>query len=265
MGGRSDPVLLLHGQPGAARDWDPVRAALPAELTVLAVDRPGWDGTRAGGLRHNGEAALQTLDAAGVDRATVVGHSFGAAVAAWLAVHHPERVAGLVLIAPAANVDSLFPVDRWLAAPLAGWLASVSLMAGTAAALSAGPLRRLLAAQIGVEERFLGAVATVLRRPSTWTAFAAEQRALIRDLPDLDARLGSITAPTTILIGGHDRVVPPRSARRLAEQIPRSRLVELPEATHLMPMIDPSGVAAQIADAVGSVRGPARRATLPTP
>jgi pimeloyl-ACP methyl ester carboxylesterase len=245
----SETVLLLHGQPGAARDWEAVIEALPPRLTALAVDRPGWDGTAAGGLRRNGEAALASIDALGVRRAVVVGHSFGAAVAAWLAVHHGERVAELVLIAPAANVDSLYPVDRWLAAPLAGPLASISLMAGMAAALTLGPLRRQLARRLGLEPRFLDAAASTLRRPSAWAAFAVEQRAMIRELPDLDARLHEIAAPTTIVIGGHDRVVPPRSARRLAEQIPHAQLVELPDATHLMPMVDPSDVAKLIAAA----------------
>lgn len=260
---RPEPVLLLHGQPGAARDWDAVRAALPATLPVLALDRPGWDGTAAGGLSRNGDAALRRLDALGAARATLVGHSFGAAVAAWVAVHHPDRVAGLVLVAPAANLASLFPVDRWLATPVAGWLASVSLMAGTAAALAAPPLRRRLAARAGVEERFLDGVAAILRRPSTWTAFAVEQRLLIRDLPGLDARLGEIAVPTTILIGGHDHVVPPRSARRLAGQIPGARLVELPEATHLMPMIDPAAVARVIVEAIAATPDQARTAALP--
>jgi len=93
-------ALLLHGQPGGAADWDGVRSALDGRATALAIDRPGWDGeTRAQDLAGNARAALAALDAHGIERAVVVGHSLGAAIAAWLAVHHGERVSALVLAA----------------------------------------------------------------------------------------------------------------------------------------------------------------------
>src|SRR6202030_4025190 len=96
---RLDPVVLLHGQPGSARDWRAVLDELPAGLPALAIDRPGWDGSRrAGDLRHHAQAVLDALVRAGIERATVVGHSFGGSVAAWLAARHPERVGALVLV-----------------------------------------------------------------------------------------------------------------------------------------------------------------------
>src|SRR5581483_8349518 len=127
------PVLLLHGQPGSAADWRPVVDALSAAgVTVLAPDRPGWGRHEApaGGLEHNARAAVDALDAHGATAAIVVGHSFGGAVAAWLAARHPERVGALVLIGPAANGSSLVPLDHLLAFPVAGYLTSASLMAG---------------------------------------------------------------------------------------------------------------------------------------
>ena len=104
----NDPVLLLHGQPGAAADWEHVRASIGDDVRTIAFDRPGWDGHSAvRDLAGNADAARTVLDRSGVARATVVGHSLGAAVAAWLAWSSPERVGRLVLVAPAANVDSL--------------------------------------------------------------------------------------------------------------------------------------------------------------
>lgn len=108
-------VLLLHGQPGSARDWDRVLDALGPNTTALAVNRPGWDGrSRATDLKGNVAAAIGALDANGIARAVVVGHSFGGAVAACLALRHPERVAALVLAAPSTNARARYALDRLL-------------------------------------------------------------------------------------------------------------------------------------------------------
>src|ERR1700739_2954731 len=113
-------VLFLHGQPGSAADWDGVIQRLGGRAVTVAIDRPGWDGVQpALDLDGNAQAALAALDARGLGQALVVGHSLGGAIAAWLAVMHPERVTALVLAAPAANLASLYPIDRWLAAPVA--------------------------------------------------------------------------------------------------------------------------------------------------
>src|SRR5437764_9172035 len=141
-----DAILLLHGQPGAASDWDPVRAAIGDRAQTIAIDRPGWDGGRpSSDLPGNAQAALAALDASGAERALVVGHSFGGTVAAWLAAAHGERVRALVLVAPSANAESLQWLDRVLAAPAVGYLASAAVLAGSGAALAARPLRARLA------------------------------------------------------------------------------------------------------------------------
>jgi pimeloyl-ACP methyl ester carboxylesterase len=233
---RSDPVLLLHGQPGGAGDWDRVRAAIGSRAETIAIDRPGWNGDSSpSDLAGNASAALAAVDAAGAERAVVVGHSFGGAVAAWLAATSPDRVGALVLAAPAANQDSLEWLDRVLATRGLGYLASAAALAGSGLALAARPLRTRLARDLELEERYLRSAGRILLSPPAWHAFFLEQRQLISDLPELEARLGQITAPTTIVIGTRDRVVPMASARRLAEQIPDAELVELERANHLLP------------------------------
>src|SRR5207253_1723305 len=78
----NDPVLLLHGQPGAAADWEPLRAALGDAVRAIAIDRPGWSRREpVTDLIGNVQAAVAALDRAGVQRATVVGHSRGAQAA----------------------------------------------------------------------------------------------------------------------------------------------------------------------------------------
>jgi pimeloyl-ACP methyl ester carboxylesterase len=241
---RPDPVLLLHGQPGSARDWARVRAALGGQVPTLAIDRPGWNGNGSpAGLEGNALGALEALDRAGAERAVVVGHSFGGAVAAWLAATRAERVRALVLVAPAANAESLQWLDRVLATPGLGLLASAAAMAGSGAALAARPLRLRVASDFGLEERYLRTAGRMLVAPRAWRAFFLEQRQLLRDLPALEAHLGAIRAPTAIVIGAADRVVTPASARRLGEQIPGARVIELLRANHLVPQQRPEWLA----------------------
>lgn len=244
----TDPVLLLHGQPGAASDWEHVRASIGGDAQTIAFDRPGWDRrSRVRDLAGNASAARTVLDRAGVARATVVGHSLGAAVAAWLAWSSPERVGRLVLVAPAANVDSLGAVDYLLATPLVGWLASVGAMAGGGVLLVAGPVRRWVAEATALDDRYLQSARRALWAPSSWRSFVREQRSLVRDLPVLERRLPEISAPTTIIAGAADRVVPIAAARRLAGQIRGAELVEIEHAGHLVHVHHAADVARAIA------------------
>jgi pimeloyl-ACP methyl ester carboxylesterase len=282
----TDSVLLLHGQPGAAADWERLRAALGDRTRTIAIDRPGWGGfgsrvSRGFGARPpsgrpplarspsarslwvhrdrrdqipqvtdlagNARAALAALDRSDVARATVVGHSLGAAVAAWLASTEPERVRRLVLIAPAANVDSLSAVDYLLATPVVGWLAAAGAMAGGGLVLGAGPVRRRVSEATALDRRYLQASGRMLLAPRAWRAFVREQRFLVRDLPGLERRLSDISAPTTVVAGTGDHVVPIAASRRLAVQIPGAELIELEHAGHLLHVQRPDALAEIIA------------------
>lgn len=224
------PVMLLHGQPGGPRDWGRVLSALGGRLQVIAPARPGYDRrTPPGGVAHNAEAALDELDRQEIACATVVGFSFGGAVAAWLAAEHPERVARLILVSPAANTAALIRADRLLAAPLLGPLVSA------AAIVVDGP-----------------------RTLETLRAFVTEQRALFTELPRLSGRLAEIAAPTTIVCGDHDHIVPPDANRLLATQIPGAELVEIPGARHGLVATHPDLIARLILGGRGEFSGGAR-------
>ncbi|HYQ81999.1 MAG TPA: alpha/beta fold hydrolase, partial [Anaeromyxobacteraceae bacterium] len=93
-------VLLLHGKNFWGDAWADVARALAAKgYRVVVPDQLGFGRSSKPDVHYSFELlALLTrkvLDAAGVDRVTVIGHSFGAAVAAWLCIDHPERVGAL--------------------------------------------------------------------------------------------------------------------------------------------------------------------------
>lgn len=260
---RRPAILLLHGQPGGARDWNRVVKRLEGRADVVAIDRPGWDGrSEPRDLPGNVAAALAALDAQGVARATVVGHSLGGAVAAWLAATAPDRVDALVLAAPAANRASLEWFDRWLTFPVAGPLTTAASLSSLGLALSLPPVRGWLARRARLDGDYLRGAGRSLLTGWARHAFAVEQRALVRELPQLEARLGAIRAPTWVVTGSADRVVPVSAPRALAAQIPGAELVVLEGAGHLLPQRHARRLAEVIltaaeADSVGASEIPA--------
>jgi pimeloyl-ACP methyl ester carboxylesterase len=115
--------------------------------------------------------------------------------------------------------------------------------------LGAGPVRRWVADAAALDDRYLQSAGRMLLTPSTWRSFVREQRLLVRDLPVLERRLGEISAPTTIVAGAADRVVPVASARRLAGQIRGAELIEIEDAGHLVHRHHAGEVARAIAGA----------------
>src|SRR5512145_1400366 len=102
-----EAMLFLHGWPDSWFSYSRVLSHLPARYRALAIDQRGFgDSERPdGGYAIDGFAddAAAFLDAVSVERATVVGHSFGSFVARRLAIRHPARVARVVLIGTGAS------------------------------------------------------------------------------------------------------------------------------------------------------------------
>src|SRR5258708_30255159 len=101
-------LVLLHGQPGTGADWQHVIAMLPEHISAVALDRPGHGSSRqaGGGLDVNAAAVIEELDARGIDRAVLVGHSYGGRVSLSAAAPPPDR-AGAVGLARASGPASL--------------------------------------------------------------------------------------------------------------------------------------------------------------
>ncbi|MGH3071422.1 MAG: alpha/beta fold hydrolase [Gaiellaceae bacterium] len=115
VGGAGEPLLLLHGLAGSSRNWCEVLPEALRRYRVIAVDLPGHarSGAPARGAttRDFAAAVAGVLDAEGIQRALVAGHSFGGLVALRLAQARPELVRGLVLASP-AGIASASPAAR---------------------------------------------------------------------------------------------------------------------------------------------------------
>lgn len=129
---RDDPVLMIHGLGGWAENWKPVMAAVAESgRRAIAIDLPGFgESDRPRRSRYfdpddpfYAPFVFATLDALGIPRAHIAGHSFGGAVAYTAAVWCPERVRSLTLVAPGGLGSELLRDLRLLTLPGMGLLA----------------------------------------------------------------------------------------------------------------------------------------------
>ncbi len=124
---RAHELVLLHGPPGSAADWQQIEELLPRRLHAVAVDRPGYGASRqaAGGFAAGSRAVLDELDSRGIRQAVLVGHSYGGGVALAAASLAPHRVEAVVLLASVGPGCVSF-WDKLLAAPGIGRLCSLA-------------------------------------------------------------------------------------------------------------------------------------------
>jgi len=251
-------LVLLHGQPGSAADWDAVLARLPAHLHAVARDRPGYGTSprNAAGFAANAQALLDDLDERGVQAAVLVAHSWASGAALLAARLAPHRVKAVVLLA-GVGPGSVSIVDWLLAAPVIGplaaqvmwrwtpWIARAQLAWLTGRAgrpLDPGEHLTLQVwgeKQAGPEPR--------------WHAFLTEQRALLSELAELEGALPSIDVPVLLLADPADQIVPIMTAHRLASELPHARLRLVSDAGHHLPRRAPGAVAQAIAEFVAAL------------
>lgn len=249
--GDGPAVVLLHGQPGVAETWAPVAERLRSRARVIVLDRPGYgeSGGRARGIAANADVVVALLDRLKIERAVLVGHSWGGGVALSGALRAPKRVAGLVLVASIGPRASVGRLDRLLVAPLLGPALTLAGFLALRRLLPLPVVRHRLVRELGTMPRT--SVDELVRqvRRRDWRAFVVEQRALVREIDGLAARLREIAPPAVVLAGALDFVVAPRVGRELAASLPHAdfRLVE--DAGHVMQAEAPQAVA----DAILSV------------
>jgi pimeloyl-ACP methyl ester carboxylesterase/uncharacterized membrane protein YbhN (UPF0104 family) len=250
---RRHELVLLHGQPGSAADWHQVAERLPAQLHAVAVDRPGYGSSHlpAGGFAANARAVIDDLDARGIDRAVLVGHSFAGGVAVSAASLAPERVEAVVLLASVgpgcANVwDKVLaaagtgPLCALVAWKLTPWIARARL---DVARRRGG---RSLSPEEYVNWRVWAHAGNA--RGALWRTFLAEQRALLRELDELERALPTVGVPVLVLADPQDTLIPVETARRLAQSLPDARLQLIDGAGHHLPR----RAAGTVADAISA-------------
>ncbi|MGN6577814.1 MAG: alpha/beta fold hydrolase [Nocardioides sp.] len=241
--GTGPAVVLLHAGVADLRMWDAPAAVLAEQHTVVRCDLRGFGGSDLAGASYSDpEDVLALLDRLGVERFALVGASYGGWVALQVASAAPERVEGLVLLAPPAELVEPDPRLREL------WAEEGRLVdAGDLEGATELTVRSWLGPEVGDDAREL--VRTMQRRAYELQIPAGEVEN--RELPVEPARLAM---PTRILIGGHDLPFFVETARELARLLPDAELVELPWAGHLPTLERPDEGIRLLTEALAAVR-----------
>jgi pimeloyl-ACP methyl ester carboxylesterase len=240
--GDGSPLVLVPANGRAAADFDAVRPSLQRRHRTIALDWPAMGAAPAPERPAETTAVLlagaleDALDALGVGRAILVGHSVGGFAAARLAARAPDRVAALVLV-DAGGFAALGPFGRLFCA-VKGRPAVTRALEGRFARFHT---RRCTAEAA----RMLARVDAARRRAGYADVVGAVWRSFARPESDLRAEARAIRCPALLVWGARDPVIPLAAARAAARAIPGARLAVL-QTGHTPFVEDPEGFLAHV-------------------
>jgi pimeloyl-ACP methyl ester carboxylesterase len=237
------PVVLLHGFGASSFAWRKVQPLLSspagggpgaATYRTIAIDLNAFGYTErtseAADYTLDGQAALVlgVLDAFGIESAHLAGHSYGGALAQWIAAHHKERVRSLLLL------DAASPVYASERRSRSASLRPIASLFLRLVALKPAYVRRSL--EGGFHDRSLVTDALVrgylepLKVEGSTTAYRLLSQPSDAEPKSFDP--STLRVPTLAIWGADDTLIPVDAARRTAGRIPDVRFVELPDCGH---------------------------------
>ncbi len=258
--GRGETVLLIAGLGRDRRMWDAQVPALAERFRVVTFDNRGVGGSFRPAGPYSAAAmaadAAGLLDTLGVERASVVGASLGGLIAQELALSAPERVAGLALLCTHPGLPSAVPMAR-------------DVLSRIVPEPSADPYERLLGAM------------RLAFGPAYWAdhsgTLAEAARARLASLPSSEAWWAQaaagasfswgarrIAAPTLVMTGDEDLIVPPVNSANLRRLIPGSRLAVFPGGGHYFFTEQPGAVNRALIDFLSALPAAKEEETCPS-
>jgi len=235
--GHGPPVLLIAGQGMTLQGWWATVPVLERTFRVIVFDNR--DTGRSSRMMfpytvaQMADDAVAVLDSAGESRAHVYGLSLGASVAQEIALRHPERVHGLVLGAGTPGAPrAILP-----SAPALTYFARAGAMGPEEAEWAAVPYTYGAATRRRHGHRIAENIARRLTSPIDTLTYLHQAAAIATH--STCRRLGRITAPTLVVHGEQDMIVPPANGRLLAERIPEAQLSMWPDSGHMYVIDEP--------------------------
>lgn len=215
--GEGENIILLHGWGGSTESFAPVFNYLAQKFRVISIDLPGFGQSQkpgeVWGTRDYAEFLKSFMDTLGIEKATLIGHSFGGRISIYFAAHQPDRIKKMVLVNSAGLIKKR-PLSYHLKVytykvlkrvvtllPFAGEEAVKQLrgMFGSADYRQAGPMRKILVKVVN---------------------------------EDLKPLLKKIQAPTLLIWGEQDEITPVEFGRIMEREIDDAGLVVLKNAGH---------------------------------
>ncbi|MGH2493402.1 MAG: alpha/beta fold hydrolase [Ktedonobacteraceae bacterium] len=208
VAGEGEPIILIHGLSASSRWWVRNIPALAKHYRVYPLDLPGFGIMRRYRQRfvldELASGIVAWMDAVGIEQAHLVGHSMGGYICLRMAAQHPERIKSLVLVSPAGvpHVHSVY-----------------------------GYTIPLLVAFRYFKPSFFYILISDALRAGPRTLLHAAQDLLTKDIRDC---LPDVAAPTLLIWGEHDSLVPPVFGIILRHKIKDARLLILKKAGHVV-------------------------------
>jgi pimeloyl-ACP methyl ester carboxylesterase len=256
--GAGTPVVLIHGLPGTAEDWEDVTPLLAGHRTI-AIDRPGFGYSTGGYVPFDRQLEIihTLLAKLHVARPILVGHSYGGTISLGFAERYPSDVHGLVLVDAAAagqkteafaDAQAHFvkflqlPVIRQIAnATFGQLLITVSVNQADAEAFHPFPV-------VAAHHRRVLEINMTHGNLEAWSGEVLEANHAIAQI---NKGLSDIDAPAVVIQGKEDELVHPANGRRLAAALPHAQLLML-YGGHMQPYDHPAAIAAAVRGLAGA-------------
>lgn len=256
-------IVMIHG---ASSNLESMRQLLGDRLAedhrVILIDRPGhgWSmrsRTQDSTPEIQGRMIEQALGKLGINRAVFVVHSWAGALGARMALDYPQRVAGLVMLAPVAYPwpGGVGRYNRIVTMPVIGPLLAYTVTLPLGIFL-AGPGARSVFLPQSMPDGFVRDSATpLLLRPREFIANAHDLVTLKDAVREQAPRYAEITAPVVVIAGdGADKTVSTSiHSRPLAAAVPNAKLIVLPDVGHMVQHAAPELVVAEIGAMIGRI------------
>ncbi len=265
--GTGVPVVLIHGLPGTAEDWNAVTPLLAGQRTI-AIDRPGFGYSSGGYVPFERQLSVihQLLARLHVTQPILVGHSYGGTISLGYAERYPGEVSGLVLVNAAAagtHPGAMQGLEahaiKFLQLPVIRQIADATF----------SQLLRKVSAEMGDSEAFDPEPVAAAHRQRVLAinmthgnlqALAGEYLAAAGVIDRIDRGLHSIEVPAVVIQGEQDHLVKQVYGRRLATELPHVRLMML-YGGHMQPYVHPAAIAAAVQSLVPATRSTTGRSS----
>jgi pimeloyl-ACP methyl ester carboxylesterase len=256
------PVLLLHG---ASCNLEAMRQPLGELLAqhhrVILIDRPGHGWSERGRETDSMPAAHaamieEALEKLGTGAVIVVVHSLAGALGARLALDYPQRVAGLMMLAPVTHPwrGGVGWYNTAVTTPVIGKLLAHTITLPLGLLLEDASVRHAFAPQ-AMPDGFVKKTATpLLLRPREFVANARDLVTLKQSVAEQASRYAEIKAPVTVIAGDVDKTVSTNiHARPFAAAVPNAKLIVLPGVGHMIQNAVPDLVVSEIEAMMGNI------------